>query len=1193
VANDRISQLPVEGIVSPTSGKARTSQEPVETVVSPTSGKARPSQTPVEVIVSPTSGKARISQAVVEVIIFNDPNQSVTPDLINQSGVLFGPSINQQINVGLIDQSGVTFAPQVNQSVALGLIDQSGIVFAFTIPSNTVEPPLISSSVSIFSPTFSQNQSVQPGLIDQTGVLFNPTINQSVQLGLINQSGVTFAPTITGAGQQVSPALINQSGVLFEPQVNQSVRPGLIASTVSLFAPTFLREPSPPLIKSTVHLFFPDISQPGANQPGGPVATSIQLFYNGVDIWPDVVVSQARFTTLVNGQAGSCHVRIKDPLLNKSFVIGKRLRLRINGRWHWSGYVQKQSYVYGFDYNTTRPLTRFIELDGTDVNILFSKRIVFRQAQPAKLGGPSYPAFTDDTTVIEDLFADWIDLSGDAIDTETLVDFVETINEDESAAFAWSTWTWGQAMQSIAHLPAALYYIDPDQRLVYADVDTPSVPWVLTDDPVATTSGIGYREQTFVNDGGELINDALVWGISGGSPTPVVKRLQSADSISEHGRWQYAEVNGSVYKQTTVNRIASSIINGSPQSKRGHKDDRRKVDLTTFDTRLRASDRVRFVSNVYGLDEVFPIRALTVDFVGIGKPRFRMTLSHEIDAPWSFFDVIHFFFPSPQFGFNIPDFNFPDLTWTAPGCSDAVCITTVDFENFNRTVASGWGTPTYGAPAWFDTGTATTSVDGTHGVAVMTASTDLFMTYQDLTNISLPWANAFTMSTVWQYDTALTGVNYIQLNLNVLGNTTDTPTRLGLYLTADVGDQSTLFVGGAAGNTSFALSSIPSANTPVNIKWDFTPGGPNRAKVWWGANPEPDWMVTRTDIGVVGETRRFTVSNDQSLANTQKFDYFSFDANRCDAVQFDTFSRSVSNGWGTSDSGSVWVRSPSVDGLHSVNGSGNITYTATNSTAWVTASDGPWSDDTFTMRTSFKVSAVTAAWCTLIYSFISAGSADGGQLTFIPSSTSPTIDGFSANMFLSGPGFSSAGYKVKTDWVANTRYEVRLERTLTSARARIWPSGTAEPSTWDIEATGNGWASLAGASTHLVTWTNGWDNTNLTTTPRTVSVDYIEFDYNGKPCYIGGPTSTPTFVDPCEVLSTNGSQTTFTTTRSYQHGTLKVFLNGLFLYPGVNWYEMSPVDGTFRMVTAPGVSDVLRVCYDPSTDTGGSTQGGP
>lgn len=51
MANDRISQLPVEVVVLPTSQKARTSQLPAEVIYQPTTATARNSQLLVEVIV--------------------------------------------------------------------------------------------------------------------------------------------------------------------------------------------------------------------------------------------------------------------------------------------------------------------------------------------------------------------------------------------------------------------------------------------------------------------------------------------------------------------------------------------------------------------------------------------------------------------------------------------------------------------------------------------------------------------------------------------------------------------------------------------------------------------------------------------------------------------------------------------------------------------------------------------------------------------------------------------------------------------------------------------------------------------------------------------------------------------------------------------------------------------------------------
>ena len=60
--------------------------------------------------------------------------------------------------------------------------------------------------------------------------------------------------------------------------------------------------------------------------------------------------------------------------------------------------------------------------------------------------------------------------------------------------------TWGQAVQSIANLPAAIYYIDPDKNFVYTDVDTPDAPFGLSDQPNGTTTR-GYREMEILHDG--------------------------------------------------------------------------------------------------------------------------------------------------------------------------------------------------------------------------------------------------------------------------------------------------------------------------------------------------------------------------------------------------------------------------------------------------------------------------------------------------------------------------------------------------------------------------------------------------------------------------------------------------------------------------------------------------------------------
>jgi hypothetical protein len=48
---------------------SRVSQLPVEVIVQPTTQKARVSQLPVEILVQPTTQKARLSQLCIEVLI--------------------------------------------------------------------------------------------------------------------------------------------------------------------------------------------------------------------------------------------------------------------------------------------------------------------------------------------------------------------------------------------------------------------------------------------------------------------------------------------------------------------------------------------------------------------------------------------------------------------------------------------------------------------------------------------------------------------------------------------------------------------------------------------------------------------------------------------------------------------------------------------------------------------------------------------------------------------------------------------------------------------------------------------------------------------------------------------------------------------------------------------------------------------
>lgn len=575
MANDRISQLPVEAAVSPTSGAARTSQEPVEVAVSPTSGQARISQAPAEVIVSPTSGRARTSQVAVEALVQFVNVQDIAPGLIDRTAVAHDPTVsttgNQFVTLGLLPQPGIAFTPSVGfpGEVELPLIDRTAQAAFITVASA-----------------------------------------QGVTLGLINRTAATFTPTVLLAELQVlSLGLLDQTAVAFEPAV---------------------------------------LHTEVVNGHTTPIETIVELFYDGVDFIDDVVYSDAAFITQANGIAGTCRVRVKDTPNTRSFTAGKELLLRVNGENVWRGYIATIRRTFAFDAeDRSTPKARFFILDGWDINILFTKRTVFQKSNPINLVGRLYRTNnTPDTQVLQDLFEEFLDLSSDGLNTTKLVENVGVVNIDHPAAPIQPSENWANSMRGIASLTNSIWYIDPDKCVVHTDVDTPNAEWDLSTQPDGVTS-IGFRDMELIGDGTGLINDALIWGLALGGSDIVFTREEDATSIAAHGRWQYGELNGSMYKQATVNRRAESIVDGSPLSKRGAKNDKVSVSCTVFNHGFRVAQKVDFTAETFGFNDVIPIRRMDITFATKTDVRYRLYLSHEIDTPWNYFDNYYYDFKFP------------------------------------------------------------------------------------------------------------------------------------------------------------------------------------------------------------------------------------------------------------------------------------------------------------------------------------------------------------------------------------------------------------------------------------------------------------------------------------------------------------------------------------------------------------------
>jgi hypothetical protein len=398
------------------------------------------------------------------------------------------------------------------------------------------------------------------------------------------------------------------------------------------------------------------------------VAT-VQITVDSVDITDDIIFSDAEFTSAANGRAGTCKFRVRDSAHIYTLVTGKQVVLTIDGTLEWGGYISQVQRGYFFDAYDCRcrvhVVPRFLEVHGVDWNVLFQRRFIYNLSDPTDVQLTQYPADTFDSTVIDYYVANHLDLTGDGIST-SLVEHVGTPSTDAPISGA-AGWTWGQFMAFINFNVGAIWYIDPDRVLVYCDVDTPNAPYGISDDPGAGEIGCQNLEISF--DGSELANDALVWGMGQGSQDPVFSRVTDSTSVSEHNLWQVGAPLQAIWKQTTADRTANSYVYGSPQNKRGGKDDAVAVRCTVYTPGFRVAQKVDFRSVVFGFEDVIPIRVLRITFPTQTQPKWELTISHAIDAPWTGFDFFPFdFLPFP----SIPPPVIPPFLPPTNPCADFV-----------------------------------------------------------------------------------------------------------------------------------------------------------------------------------------------------------------------------------------------------------------------------------------------------------------------------------------------------------------------------------------------------------------------------------------------------------------------------------------------------------------------------------------
>ena len=483
----------------------------------------------------------------------------------------------------------------------------------------------------------------------------------------------------------------------------------------------------------------------------------VRIRVDGVLISPHVDYRRSRFTTGANGQAGTAEIWVRDLNRTRSFTTGAEVRVSFRGVLQWGGYVSAIRRQYVFPAGTGRigEEPRWLLLDCVDYNVLFNKRVFFKLGNAEHMAVKHWPNGTWDSVVISDLVRDYLTLDDDNlrydiqhVGTPALPQISCNPDAPDKFGIGSAGWTWGDVMNAIVSQTGAVYYIDPDRVFRYVDdSDKQSrFGWDgLSDHPDNVTT-IGYRDVEFTSDGTRLINDHYQWGAGQGSSSMVFSHVEDEDSIAVHGRWQSGELRFDLWCEDSVDQRAETWVYGSPQNRRGGKDDRFFSRVTVREPYFRVADVVALESQEFGFTRTVPIRNSEITFPTPWDIRCVLTLAHELDAPWNTFE---FWFP--QFDLDLPSLGLPELP-DLPGlpdpwgpldpCQEAgvECVVVDTFTRSGASLGTSDSGHTWGVPIGI-TNTYTPTTDGSEAILQVEAgfSTSTETTHTGSGRLNLVW----------------------------------------------------------------------------------------------------------------------------------------------------------------------------------------------------------------------------------------------------------------------------------------------------------------------------------------------------------------------------------------------------------------------------------------------------------------------
>lgn len=224
--------------------------------------------------------------------------------------VPLGASGTQDLQPGLLASSATFYSPTVTTSYTLqpGLLASAATFYAPTVTATyDLQPGLLASAATFYAPTVTPGAvDLQPGLLASAATFYSPTVTATYDLApsLLASAAIFYAPTVT-TGNQLAPPLLASAATFYAASIQNDLQflvPGLLASAATFYAPTVTPgavDLQPGLLASSASFYLPTVTTSYSLAPG--LLASAASFFSPtvttgpVTVAPPLLASAATF----------------------------------------------------------------------------------------------------------------------------------------------------------------------------------------------------------------------------------------------------------------------------------------------------------------------------------------------------------------------------------------------------------------------------------------------------------------------------------------------------------------------------------------------------------------------------------------------------------------------------------------------------------------------------------------------------------------------------------------------------------------------------------------------------------------------------------------------------------------------------------------------------------------------------------